>query len=143
VAAQNNILLSQYLVEAVVKRRNSVGLIEWAASVTAQQIPATKPDTAWVQQYIVAGYIPQQPDNYTQQTLAYFLQDPTTQTNIREYLNSFNDETTEVALGAQINSVITAFMPRFAATVVSSQQVQDWYNANGFGTPLSRGTTTP
>jgi len=139
----DNILLSQYLMESVVKRRNSVGLIEWAGSVTAQSIPTTKPDTAWVQQRLVAERIPQQPDGYTQRTLAYFLQDPTTQTNIREYLNSFNDDATEVALGAQINSVITAFMPRFAASDVTDQQVQQWYDSNGFGTPLSRGTTTP
>jgi len=139
--AADNILLSQYLTQQVVRQRNSVGLIEWAGTVTAEAIPTTKPNEAWVKQRIVAERIPQSPDNYTQRTLAYFLQDSTTTTNIRQYLNAFNDDPTEVALAAQVNTVIVDFMPRFAATDVTDQQVQQWYDSNGFGTPLSRGMT--
>jgi hypothetical protein len=66
--------------------------------------------------------------------LSYFLQDPATQTNIRDYLNMWNDEAKETALAGQIEGVISGFVPRFADTDVSDAQVAQWYTDNGFAT---------
>jgi hypothetical protein len=132
--AQDNILLSQYLTQPVVRQRNSVGLNAWAASMSAEAIPDPAEDP-WVQQRIVAEQIPQALDMYTMRTLAYFLQDPATVTNVRQYLNPYNDDATEVALSSQIDGVIAGFMPRFAATSVSKDQVNNWYTQNGFTEP--------
>jgi hypothetical protein len=128
--AQDNILLSNYLTQTVVRQRNAVGLNAWASSFTAEAFPPF-PDDPWVEQRIVAEQIPQALDNYVSRTLAYFLQDPATVTNILQYLNQWNDEATEVSLSSQIDSVIAGFMPRFAASTVSKDQVANWYTQNG------------
>jgi hypothetical protein len=65
-------------------------------------------------------------------TMSYFLQDPATQTNIRQYLNAWNDEATETALAGQIEGIIGSFMPRFADIDVSDAQAADWLAQNGF-----------
>jgi hypothetical protein len=128
--AQDNTLLAQYFDQPVVRKRNSVGLNGWAASMAAEAFP-TFPDDAWVEQRIVAEQIPQQLDNYTQRTLAYFQQDPATVSNILLYLNSFNDQATEETLSTEIDAVVSAFMPRFAAVTVSKDQISNWYTQNG------------
>jgi hypothetical protein len=81
---------------------------------------------------IVAERIPAQPQNYMDRTMSYFLQDPATQTNIRQYLHPFNDEATETALAGQIEGIIGSFMPRFADIDVSDAQAAEWLTQNGF-----------
>lgn len=128
--AQDNTLLAQYFDQPVVRKRNSVGLNGWAASMAAEAFP-TFPDDVWVEQRIVAEQMPQMLDSYATRTLAYFLQDPATVNNILLYLNSFNDQTTEETLSTEIDAVVSAFMPRFAAVTVSKDQISNWYTQNG------------
>jgi hypothetical protein len=54
------------------------------------------------------------------------------QTNIRQFLNAFNDEQTEVALSAQNAAIIQAFWSAFSKTEVTQAQVDQWYLDNGF-----------
>jgi hypothetical protein len=131
-AASDYTLLAEYVRQPVVKDRNYVGLANWAASVTAQPIPTEQPDEEWVKARIVAERFPAQPQNYVDRTISYFLQDPATQTNIRTYLNAWNTEAAETSIAAQIDGVITAFMPRFADIDVTSAQVEQWLADNGF-----------
>jgi len=128
--AIDNTLQSKYLTRPVVKQRNSITLIAWAAYTAAAAIPAT-PDDAWIRERIVAENIPMQPDYITQQTIAYFLQDPATSENIRGFISEDNTDTEEVTLAQANDGIVGAFMPRFAQTTVSDQQVNDWKARNG------------
>lgn len=134
----NDVLFAEYRKQQVVRDRNSSALLRWAAYVSASAIPATKPDTTWVRNRIIADRMPEQIDGYTQRTIAYFLQDPAVTSNIHQWLNSFNDATLEDTLSNSNDGIIGAFMPRFALTDVSDQQVADWYAAHGFGPPPVR-----
>jgi hypothetical protein len=126
-------LLAQYPKQAIVRDRNYSGLLAYAGYVLALAIPTTKPPQDWVEQRIVAERIPSQTQVYVDRTIAYFLKDPTTQTNIRQYLNAWNDEATEAALSNQISSVVSAFMPAFCALEATQADVDTWYANNGFG----------
>jgi hypothetical protein len=128
--ASDYTLLAEYPKQQVVKDRNYVALNNWAAYTTALAIPAA-PDEAWVKSRIVAERYPAQPQSYVDRTMSYFLQDPATQTNIREFLNAFNTEATETALASQLESIIGGFMPRFADIDVTSEQVTAWIEAHG------------
>ena len=124
-----DLLVAQYPKQQVVRDRNYSGLLGWAASVSAQAVPSD-PAEGWVRLRIIADRIPAQTANYVERTLSYFVQDPTTATNIREYLSEWNDEAAEAALSAQIAGVIGAFMPRFALLEVSDADVQSWLEAH-------------
>ena len=131
-------LQAQYLKQAIVRDRNLGGLVAWSAYVGSEAIPAEQPEPDWVRLRIVAEQIPAQAAIYVERTIAYFLQDPQTETNIRDYLSQWNDEAEETSLSAQVQAVIDTFMPRFAALDVSDAQVQDWYVRNGFSVPEAR-----
>lgn len=134
-AAADYTLLAEYAKRPVVKERNYVGLNNWAYTNSIQPIPEEKPEDAWVKARIVSERIPQQPDSYVLRTLSYFLQDTATQTNIRKYLTDVNTEAEETSLASQVDTVILAFMPRFADMDVTNKQVEDWLTEHGF--PLS------
>jgi hypothetical protein len=125
-------LLAQYPKQAVVRDRNLGGLVAWSAYTCAIPIPSTKPDADWVRARIVAEQIPLQTTIYVDRTISYFLQDPQTETNIRDYLSEWNSEAAEAALSDQVQTVIGTFMARFAAADVSDAQVEAWYVAHGF-----------
>jgi hypothetical protein len=127
-------LIAQYPKQAVVRDRNYSGLVAWSAYILAQPIPATKPDQPFVEQRLLAERIPPQTATYVERTIALFLMDPTTTTNIREYLSAWNDEATEAALSDQISSVVSAFMPAFAASEIPQAEIDQWYIDNGFDT---------
>ena len=129
-----DLLLAQYPKQAHVRDRNYSGLIAWSGSMKAQQVPE-EPEIDWVRQRIVADLIPAQPMIYVERTLGFFLQDPATVTNIREYLSAWNDEAAETSLSAQIAAVISAFMPRFAAAEIGAGQVAQWFQENGLEVP--------
>ena len=128
-------LMAQYPKQPGVRDRNLGGLVAWAGYVTAEPIPPTKPDAAWVRERIVAEQIPLQAAIYVDRTMHYFLQDPATEANLRDYLSEWNSEAAEATLSAEVQTVIGAFMPRFAAADVSDAQVQQWYDQNGFVDP--------
>lgn len=132
--AVDNTLQSKYLTRPVVRQRNSVTLINWSAYGSQIAIPDPA-DDAWVRARVVAEAIPLALDSYVTQTLSYFLQDSVTQTNILQFISEDNDSATEVALSGQNDSVAAAFMPRFAQTVVSDQQVSDWRTRNNAPAP--------
>jgi hypothetical protein len=136
----NDRLLAEYPRQPIVRDRNFAGLVAWAGYTATLPIPEERPDADWVRLRLIAERIPTQTGNYVERTLSFFLQDPTTVTNIRQFLNPWNDEPTEVALSAQIAGVIGTFMPRFARFDVSDAQVDQWYVSHGFDAP---GTDEP
>lgn len=125
-------LLAQYPKQVVVRDRNYSGLLAWAGYIMAQAVPGTKPPQDWVEQRILAERIPVQATLYVDRTIGHFLMDPTTQGNIRSYLSTWNDEAIEAALSDQISSVVSAFMPRFAAAEIPQTEVDQWYTDHGF-----------
>jgi hypothetical protein len=130
-----DLLLANYPRQAVVRDRNSSGLLNWAAGVTARPIPVGKPPEDWVRRRLVAERIPGQPDNYVTRTMPYYQQHPATQEAIRQYLSQWNDEATETALSTQIQDVTNEIMPAFSKADVSDADVAAWYAANGFADP--------
>jgi hypothetical protein len=138
--AQNNILIEQYRTSGAVQKRNAAALNAWAGSMAAQPIPTEKPAADWVRARIVAERIPSMIDSYVARTLGYCMQDPTTVTNIWQYLN-YNNEATEVSLSGQLDGIIAAFMPRFSAIDVTQSQVDQWYIDHGFGPVALAGGT--
>lgn len=132
-AAQNQLHQSEYLTSQTVSRRNSAALNSWAAGEAIQPIPPT-PDDAWIRKRIVVEAIPGGLEAYTNGTKAYFLQDPATQTNLDAYLSDANEDAAEVALDGQMQAVIAAFIPRFAQSTVSQQQIDNWKSLNGITT---------
>jgi hypothetical protein len=80
---------------------------------------------------VLAEAIPLSLDFYTTQTLAFFAQDPTTVTNILQFISEDNDDPTEVALASQNDTIISAFAQRYADTTINPQQVADWRTRNG------------
>lgn len=130
--AQNDTLLAAYFTQPVVRQRNSVALVQWAFGTRNIPVPPTKPDTAFVKLRLVAEMIPQDLDRFVTRTLPYLLSSNTTQTNIRMFLNPFNDEATETALSGQNADVLANVMPAFANAAISTAQVEQWYRDNGF-----------
>ena len=141
----DDLLLAQYPKQPVVRDRNHSGLLGWAGYTGALPLPPPDqpPGEDWVRLRIVSERIPLQTANYVERTMSFFMQDPTTQTNIRQFLNAWNDETTEVALSAQNSSIITAFMPRFSATDVADADVEAWMATHGFAPAALAEPTEP
>lgn len=133
-AGLDNTLQSKYLTRPIVRQRNSVTLVNWSAYGSQTSIPDPAED-AWVRARVVAEAIPLALDSYVTQTLAYFLQDSITQTNILQFISEDNDAVTETALSGQNDSIAAAFMPRFANTTVSDQQVTTWRERNNAPAP--------
>lgn len=132
--ALDNTLQSKYLTRPIVAQRNSVTLVTWSAYGSQLPIPDPAED-AWVRARVLAEAIPLALQSYTEQTRSYFLQDTITQTNILQFISEDNDSATEVALSGQNDSIAAAFMPRFANTVISDQQVADWRKRNNAPEP--------
>jgi hypothetical protein len=132
--AQNDVFLSQYFTSQTVRQRNSVGLINWAGYNATVPIPA-EPTDEWIKVRIVAESIPISLESYIQQTLGYFMQDPSTKTNINALLSASNTDAQETSLSQQVEGVIGAFIQRFANTYVSQQQVTTWREQNGYELP--------
>jgi hypothetical protein len=125
-------LLAQYPKQPVVRDRNLGGLLAWAAYTTAEAIPPTKPPEDWVRLRIVGEQLPLNSAIYVDRTMHYFLQDPATIANVRLYMGQWNDDVQEGTLSDEVQTVIGAFMPRFAASDVTAAQVQQWYADHGF-----------
>jgi len=135
----DNTLISKYLQRSIVRQRNSVSLVQWSAYIANEAIPAPA-DDAWVRQRIVAESIPSSLDAYTLQTLTYFLQDPATNSNILQFISEDNDSTVEGNLSTSNQSICSAFMPRFAQSTVTAQQVTDWRTQNSAPTTEGSGS---
>jgi len=127
--ALDNITISKYLQRSVVRQRNSVTLAQWAGYIATEAIPSPA-DDSWVRERIVAESIPIQLDTYTLQTLTYFLQDPSTVSNILQFISEDNDTATEQTLSTDNQSICDTFMPRFAQATVTDDQVTAWRTQN-------------
>lgn len=127
--ALDNIVQSRYLTRPIVRQRNSVTLLAWSDYVATQPIP-TPPDDAWIRERIIAENMPLSLDYTTVQTLGYFLQDAGTQQNILQYISEDNDTATEQTLADSNQTICGTFMPRFALTTVTDQQIEAWKEQN-------------
>lgn len=132
--ATDNVLQSKYLTRPIVKQRNSVTLVAWADYQATLPIPSPA-DDAWVRLRIVAEAIPLALDFYTTQTLAYFLQDAATTASILQFISEDNDTATEQTLATTNQTIAGTFMPRYAMTTVTAQQISDWRDKNNAPAP--------
>ena len=129
----SDVLIAQYPKQACVRDRNYSSLLRWAAYVSAQEIPSTKPPVSDVRLRIVADRMPGQIDSYVTRTLPYFMQDPGVLGRLNDCLNAFNTDEIEADLSTLNGTTIGYFMPRFALTDVTDDQVNAWYIENGYG----------
>lgn len=134
----NNLTQSKYFSVPVVKERNSITINNWAAYVSETDIPA-EPTDDWIRQRIQADNAPRMLAGMTQDTLAYFLQNQITQVNIQQFLSPYNDDTTEVSLAAQNDSILAAFAPQWCQTTISDAQVAQWRESNNKPAPPPAG----
>lgn len=128
--AVDNVLVSRYLSQQVVRQRNSITLNQWAAYTGTLPIPQD-PDDNWIRSRVIAEQIPLSLDQTVQQTLAYFLQDPAVVENIAKFISPDNDTATEQDLAAKNQNIVGTFMPRYAMSVVNAMQIQQWREKNG------------
>jgi len=125
-------LLAEYSRLQIVRDRNYVGLLLWAAARAALPIPEARPTDEWIRLRLVAERIPLTPELYATRTLAFFVQDPATQAEVRAFLKPDNDDATEGALNDLVIETIDAFMPRFARTEIAPPQVAQWAYDHNF-----------
>jgi len=123
--------LAEYSRSPTAKDRNYVGLLLWAAARVAEAIPAA-PTDEWIRLRLVAERIPLAPELYAIRTMAYFIQDPATQAEVRAFLQTDNSDAIEGVLNTLVQEIIAAFMPRFALTEIAQPQVKQWISDNRF-----------
>lgn len=133
-AANDFLLAADYARSAVVRDRNGSGLLAWAEYIMALAIPAD-PSDQWISERIVAERVPLQLDNYTTLTMSYFRGSPNTSAHYRDYLATYNSESEEETLAAEISAVASAVMPIFAKTQVTAEDIAAWKAANGVPVP--------
>lgn len=126
-------LYAQFPRSQTCRDRQYSGLLRWSAYEMALPIPPEKPDEDFVRQRILAERVPVTIDMYVTQTMPYAIATPDIQTNVRQHLNAYNDDTVEASMDAQVDAAISSIMPAYAKTQVSEQAVKDWYESNGFG----------
>jgi hypothetical protein len=135
-------LIAQFPKQQVCRDRQYSGLLRWAAYIGAlvPPVPPEEPTEQWVKERITAGKVSMQIDNYVSMTLSYTVMDPSVQTNIRQHLSAFNDETTEAAMDANVEAALSAGMPVFARAHISQREVDQWLIDNGYAAvnPLAR-----
>ena len=130
-------LFAQFPRQQICRDRQYSGLLRWSAFIGASALPPppAQPSEQDVKNHIVAERIPAAVDSYVQSTLALTVADPGIQTNIRQHLNGFNDEATEVAMDAQVDAALGAAMPRYADAIITQTEVDRWLQENGYTTP--------
>ena len=111
--------------------------IAWAAYTTSLPLPPTNtaPAVDWVRQRVLAERMPANANGYVSMIAPYLLEVPQITGRIRDHLNAWNDETTEGELVADIDTGFAVIMPKFAAAVISDQEVIAWCNRNGYPVP--------
>ena len=131
-------LFAQFPRQQICRDRQYSGLLRWAAYIGAGSLPAppTPPAEQDAKNHILAERIPPAVDFYVNATMALTIADPSIQTNIRQHLNAFSDEATEVSMDAQVDAALGAAMPRYANSIITQAEVDRWLEENGY-------TTTP
>lgn len=136
-------LVVEYGNQQIVKDRTKSALLYWSGYVSGITIPTEKPEESWVRQRILADRIARTPDNYIQPVMGYYIQDANIQTNMRDLMDGFPTDTEETTYAGFMELATSAQMSRFAETEVTDQQVQDWYNENGFGAAVQGQAAKP
>lgn len=125
-------LIAQFPRQQICRDRQYSGLLRWSAYILALEIPTEKPTEQWVKERITAGRVTVNADMYVAQTISGVASVPDIQTNIRQHLSAFNDETTEASMDLQVDGALSATMPHFCAGAVTDAEVSRWYEDNGF-----------
>ena len=118
--------------QVLVRNRTSAALNYWAGYQATLPIPTEKPDSSWVKQRITAERVTNTPVNYLDRVMGYYTQDPTIQTNMRDLMDGFPTDAEETTYKGFMESSTSAVMTRFSEFEVSNDQVQAWYDQNGF-----------
>ena len=119
---------------AVCTNRSYSRLLAWAAYTSALPLPPTEvaPDDAQVRQRIVAERAPMQANIYAAQLGPFLMEEPVMTAKVRQHLSEWNDEATESALAADVDTAFAAVMPRFADQVVTDADVAAWSAKHGY-----------
>ena len=126
-------LIPLYGQQPIVRNRTASALNFWAGGTLAIEIPETKPDEEWVRARILADRVTRNPNNYLDIALSYYTQQDAIQASMRDLMDGFPTQTERDMF---TNSIMVPVTPTVMAAVaesdVTSQHVQDWYNANNF-----------
>jgi hypothetical protein len=126
---------AQFPKQPVCRDRQAMALTRWAAYTLAQAIPVEKPAESFVEQRLMAARFLDDIDYWTGKTMQLTLADPSIQTNIRQHLSAFNDETTEASMDAQMDAAVSGWVADYAHGKITQQEIDDWYAENGFPPP--------
>lgn len=115
-------------------QRSYSRLLAWAAYTSALPLPPTTetPDPALVKERITAERTPMQVNIYAAQLGPFLMEEPVMTGKVRQHLSEWNDEATETALVADIDTAFASVMPRFAASVVTDADVAAWLEKHGY-----------
>jgi len=109
--------------------------LAWAAYTTALPLPPTDtaPEISAVRQRVLAEQMPLR--SYAAQIAPFLLETPIITDKVRDHLNAYNDEATETALAADIDTAFATVMPVFADAVISDTEVALWCDKHGYPRP--------
>ena len=112
-------------------------LLSWASYTSALPLPPTDtaPDIDWVRQHLLAARAPMYASMYLPQISPYTLEIPDVSINVRAMLNDWNSEATEASMSQYVDNALAVVMPKFAALVISDQDVINWCDDNGYPVP--------
>jgi hypothetical protein len=129
-------LIPLYGQQPIVRNRTSSALNFWAGQTLAESIPATKPTEQWVRLRIMADRVTRSANNYLDMAMSYYTQQDSIQSAMRDLMDGFPTEAERTNFTNNIMVPITpTVMLAVAANDVTQQQVEDWWEANGFGEP--------
>ena len=123
--------------QQVCTNRSYSRLLAWAAYTSALPLPPTDtaPDPALVRQRILAEKAPMQAAVYAAQLGPFLMEEPVMTAKVREHLSEWNDEATETALAADIDTAFASVMPRFADQAITDADVAAWCERHGYPLP--------
>jgi len=140
-------LIPLYGQQPIVQNRTKSSLNFWAGQTLAEAIPATKPEEDWVRLRIMADRVTRSASNYLDIAINYYTQQDVIQTAMRDLMDGFPTEAERTNFTNTIMVPTTpTVMAAVAASDVTADQVQSWYDANGFGepeTPEAESARTP
>ena len=129
-------LIPLYGQQPIVQNRTKSAINFWAGQILALEIPGTKPTEEWVRARILAERVTRYPQNYLESSINYYTQQDAIQSSMRDLMDGFP---TQAERDTYTNSIMVPTTPKVMKAVaesdVTDQQVQDWYNANGFPEP--------
>src|SRR4029450_6238093 len=128
---------AQFPKQQVCRDRQAMALTRWAAYTLAQAVPIGNPEDTLLEQRLMAAKFLDDIDYWTGKTMQLTLADPAIQTNIRQHLSAFNDESTEVSMDAQMDGAVGGWVADYAHGKITQQQIDAWYAENGFPPPVT------